>query len=143
MGDCVFCEIVAGRLPSYRVLEDAHAVAFLDIRPVAPGHTLVVPRAHVRDMWDIPEAVHGQVAAMVHRVAGLLRETLAPDGLNLRHNSRGVAGQDVFHFHTHVVPRRHGDGLRLRLTRSSSPAEPDELEQVLQRVTRMRTNPAA
>jgi histidine triad (HIT) family protein len=68
VGDCIFCEIIAGRQPCYRVLEDEHAVAFLSIRPAAPGHTLVVPRAHVEDLWKISEVVHAEVAAMVHRV---------------------------------------------------------------------------
>ncbi|MEO3808227.1 HIT family protein [Sphaerisporangium sp. B11E5] len=133
MSDCAFCEIVAGRLPSYRVLEDEHTLAFLDIRPASPGHTLVVPRVHARDLWEISEVSHGKVADMVRRVAALLRTTLAPDGVNVKHSTGEAAGQDVFHFHTHVIPRRHGDGLRL--TWNSAPAPPGELEQVLARVT--------
>ena len=95
MSDCVFCEIVARRQPAHRVLEDEHTVAFLDIRPAAPGHTLVVPRAHARDLWEISEAAHAHVATMVHRVAGLLRTALEPDGMNVRHNTGHAAGQDV------------------------------------------------
>lgn len=132
MSDCVFCEIVAARQPSYRVLEDEHTVAFLDIRPAAPGHTLVVPRQHARDLWEVSATVHSQVAAMVHRVAGLLNTALAPDGMNVRHNSGSAAGQDVFHFHTHVVPRWQDDGLNL--TWRSRRASPDQLEDVLKRV---------
>ncbi|ACU72544.1 histidine triad (HIT) protein [Catenulispora acidiphila DSM 44928] len=131
--DCVFCEIVGGRAPSYRVLEDVHAVAFLNIRPAAPGHTLVVPRVHARDMWEISEVSHGHVAAMAHRVAALLNATLAPDGVNVKHNTGEAAGQDVFHFHAHVVPRWHGDNLRLAW--NSPLAQPAELEEVLERVS--------
>jgi histidine triad (HIT) family protein len=80
MNNCVFCEIAAGRLPSFRVLEDEHTVAFLDIRPVSRGHTLVVPREHARDVWTISEATHGHVAKMVHRVSALLKKALEPDG---------------------------------------------------------------
>jgi histidine triad (HIT) family protein len=129
---CIFCEIVAGRQPSYRVLEDQHTVAFLNIRPAGPGHTLVVPRAHTRDLWEISEDAHGHVTAMVHRVAQLLNTALAPDGVNVKHNTGQAAGQDVFHFHAHVVPRWHGDGLNL--TWRSARASADELDDVLKRI---------
>ena len=129
---CIFCEIIAGRAPSYRVLEDEHALAFLDIRPAAPGHTLVVPRAHARDLWEISEAAHSQVAALVHRVARLLTTALAPEGMNVKHNTGKAAGQDVFHFHVHVVPRWQGDSLNL--TWHSPRASVDELDDVLKRI---------
>ncbi|MEV0388221.1 HIT family protein [Nonomuraea sp. NPDC050643] len=136
MSDCTFCKIVAGRLPSHRVLEDEHALAFLDIRPASPGHTLVVPRVHARDVWEISEFSHGKVADMVHRVAALLKTAVAPDGVNVKHNAGEAAGQDVLHYHVHVVPRWHGDGLRL--TWNSSPASARELEKVLERVAAVR-----
>jgi histidine triad (HIT) family protein len=136
MSDCVFCEIVAGRAPARRVLEDEHAVAFLNIRPAAPGHTLVVPRAHAADLWDISDTAHAHVAALVRRVAVLLKTAFEPDGVNVRINSGAAAGQDVFHFHTHVIPRRHGDGLSL--TWSSPPAPPGELEQAMRRIVESR-----
>jgi histidine triad (HIT) family protein len=133
VSDCTFCKIVAGQLPSYRVLEDEHALAFLNIRPAAPGHMLVVPRVHARDVWEISNASHGEVADMVHRVATLLKTTFAPEGVNVKHNTGEAAGQDVFHYHVHLVPRWRGDGLRL--TWNSPPASSRELEQVLERVT--------
>ncbi|MER7500527.1 HIT family protein [Nonomuraea pusilla] len=132
MSDCTFCKIVAGQLPSYRVIEDEHTLAFLNIRPASPGHTLVVPREHARDVWEISEVSHSRVADMVYRVAALLKATLAPEGVNVKHNTGEAAGQDVFHFHVHVVPRWRGDGLRL--TWSSPLASSRELEQVLERV---------
>lgn len=94
MNDCAFCEIAAGQLPSFRVLEDEHAVAFLDIRSVSRGHTLVVPREHARDVWAISEAAHGQVARLAHRVCALLKTALAPDGVNIRHSTGQAAGQE-------------------------------------------------
>lgn len=97
MSHCIFCEIVAGRKQSYRVLEDQYAMAFLDIRPAGRGHTLVVPREHARDLWEISEHAHGQVTAMVYRVARLLNSALSPDGVNVKHNTGKAAGQDVFH----------------------------------------------
>jgi histidine triad (HIT) family protein len=133
VSDCIFCEIVAGRQPSYRVLEDEHTMAFLNIRPAAPGHSLVVPRVHARDLWEISEDVHSRVAAMVHQVAGLLNDALAPDGMNVKHNTGKAAGQDVFHFHVHVVPRWHDDGLNL--TWHSPRASEDGLADVLRRIS--------
>ncbi|MFI6481608.1 HIT family protein [Nonomuraea sp. NPDC050663] len=126
--DCIFCSIVAGRLPSHRVLEDEHTVAFLDRAPAAPGHTLIVPRVHARDAWEISEESHAHVARMTHRVAALVRAALAPDGVNITHSTGEAAGQDVFHFHTHVVPRRHGDDLKRMW--ASTRAAPEELERV-------------
>ncbi|MGW2088300.1 HIT family protein [Streptomyces sp. NPDC001880] len=136
MSGCIFCQIVAGRLPSYRVLEDEHAVAFLDVAPASAGHTLIVPREHVRDVWEISEAAYGHVARMVHRVAALVTAALAPGGVNIVHSTGEVAGQEVFHFHAHVVPRWHGDGLRPMW--SSQPAPDQVLEQVLEQVTAVR-----
>ncbi|WP_370351391.1 HIT family protein [Catenulispora sp. EB89] len=136
MSDCVFCEIVAGRVRAFRVLEDECAVAFLDIRPAAPGHTLVVPRVHARDIWDISDDSHAGVASLTRRVALLLKDVFEPDGVNVRLNSGAAAGQDVFHFHAHVIPRRHDDGLRL--TWSSPLAPVAELEQAMRRITERR-----
>ena len=136
MSGCSFCEIVAGRLPSYRVLEDEHTVAFLDIEPFAPGHTLVVPREHASDLWTISETVHAQVALMTHRVAALLRAALAPDGVNVLHSTGEAAGQEVFHFHAHVVPRRHDD--ELRALWNSPPDAGRTLEQTLELIAAAR-----
>ncbi|TDC75206.1 HIT family protein [Actinomadura sp. 7K507] len=133
MDDCTFCKIVAGDSPSYRVAEDDHTVAFLDIAPANPGHTLVVPRTHVRNIWEISEAAHAQVAGMVHRVAALLNATLAPDGMNVVHSNGEAAWQEVFHFHVHLVPRWHGDDLRLMW--NSEPVPPHDLEQIQQRLS--------
>jgi histidine triad (HIT) family protein len=132
MNDCTFCKIVTGRLPSYRVLEDERTVAFLDISPASRGHTLVVPRVHAQDVWEISENSHRQVAGMVHRVAALLKTVLAPEGVNVTHSTGEAAGQDVFHFHVHVIPRWRGDDLRPMW--NSRPASPEELQQVLERI---------
>ncbi len=111
-------------------------MAFLDIAPAAPGHTLVVPREHAADIWTISEPVHEAVARMAHRVAALVKATLAPDGVNVTHSTGEAAGQEVFHFHTHVVPRRHGDDLRLMWNSHQAPAH--ELERTLELITTPR-----
>lgn len=108
-------------------------MAFLDIAPANPGHSLVVPRGHARNVWEIAEETHGHVARMVHRVAALLRAALAPDGLNVNHSTGEAAGQDVFHYHAHVIPRWRGDALRPMW--SASRASTQALEGVWARVT--------
>ena len=108
MMGCVFCEIVAGREPADVVYDDEHAVAFMDIEPLSPGHVLVVPRAHCRDLFDVSEDEAAALMVGAVRVAGLIRRALHCDGMNLRHATGAVAGQDVFHLHLHLIPRYAG-----------------------------------
>ncbi|WP_299573939.1 HIT family protein [uncultured Williamsia sp.] len=110
--DCVFCAIVAGVAPSRQVYADDDVVAFLDIRPVKPGHTLVIPRRHTPDLAGLPAEDGAAVFAGAGRVAAALRaSTIAADGVNLVLNDGRAAFQTVFHTHMHVVPRHHGDRL--------------------------------
>jgi|SRR5665213_1483969 len=111
MTDCIFCRIVAGDAPAYVVAEDDRTLAFLDRGQATEGHTLVVPRVHASDIWDISEEEFAAVLVMAKRVAQLLERQLAPDGLNLTQSNRSAGWQDVFHFHVHLIPRWSGDGL--------------------------------
>ena len=108
---CIFCAIVAGDAPSFRVYEDEHCVAFLDIHPATAGHTLVVPRTHADDLLALDEQQAQQVMRATHRVAHLLDARLRPAGLNVVQATRAAAWQTVFHMHMHVIPRYDGDGL--------------------------------
>ena len=110
MTNCPFCRVVSGELTARVVHEDAATVAFLDTAPAARGHTLVVPRAHVVDVWEAGADALADVARTAHAVAALLRARLAPDGLTLRQNNGPASGQKVDHLHLHLVPRWHGDG---------------------------------
>lgn len=103
MEDCVFCKIIRKQLPSYTVFEDESYVAFLDIRPLNPGHTLVVPKEHYRWVWDVPET--GHYFDRVGRIARVLQKTMKTDWV-----IADVAGMGVAHAHVHVVPRFPGDG---------------------------------
>ena len=102
--DCVFCAIVAGRVPSWQVHADEHAVAFLDLAPWHRGHTLVIPRRHVADLVSGTPAL-AEIAPAVDAVARLLKDRLGADGLNLLSSAGSVAGQTVHHLHVHVIPR--------------------------------------
>ncbi|MBB5078754.1 HIT family protein [Nonomuraea endophytica] len=125
MDDCVFCAIVAGTLPAALVDEDERTLAFLDITAVTDGHTLVVPKVHAADLWEITADDAAAVMRAVHRMAARIRDVLAPDGLTLFQANRPAGWQDVFHLHVHLVPRRDGD----RLTRpwTAAPVPPESL----------------
>jgi len=111
MADCIFCRIVARQASAYVVAEDELSMAFLDRGQATVGHTLVVPRTHASDIWEISQPDLTAVMVMAKQVAHLLDERLSPEGLNLTQSNRPAGWQDVFHFHVHVVPRWSGDGL--------------------------------
>jgi histidine triad (HIT) family protein len=107
---CTFCAVVAGDVPAHRVLEDDGFVAFLDIRPLFPGHLLVVPRPHVETLTDLPAADAGPLFERVRALAGVMEAALGAQGSFVAVNNR--VSQSVPHLHVHVVPRTKGDGLR-------------------------------
>ncbi|HCB33616.1 MAG TPA: HIT family protein [Acidimicrobiaceae bacterium] len=122
---CAFCAIVAGDVPSLRVYEDDHAVAFMDRLPMTPGHCLVVPRRHVVDIWDLTDDDAARVLRACRRMAHLLRDRLGARGVNLVNNNGAAADQTQFHYHVHVIPRYGGD--RLLHAWERSPAPPGEI----------------
>lgn len=115
--DCIFCSIVSGRLPSYKVYEDEWVLAMLDIRPVGRGHTLVVPKQHYENIHDIPEDVMLHIYRVVKRVADAQRRAYSPAGISVAQNNGSAAGQIIFHFHTHVIPKNGADHERFVGTR--------------------------
>ncbi|WP_249010046.1 HIT family protein [Conexibacter sp. DBS9H8] len=130
--DCIFCQIVAGALPAHRVHEDERTLAFMDIAPGTPGHLLVIPKAHARDVLEIGEGDLGAVVLSAQRMARRVSERLGADGVNLI-NSCGAAGwQTVFHLHFHVIPRYAGDPLRLPWV--PEPGEPTEIAALAERL---------
>lgn len=109
--DCPFCLIIRGETPAHIVHEDEATVAFLDIFPWSEGHTLVVPRIHRDDLFDATPDEAAAVARSVAAVARLLRRELGADGVNIVQNNGRAAGQQVFHYHVHLIPRRENDHL--------------------------------
>ena len=110
MASCVFCSIVAGGAPAHRVLDEAECIAFLDARPLFPGHTLLVPRAHIETLSDMPPELVGPLFAAARRLAVAMEQGLKAQGSFVAVNNR--VSQSVPHLHIHVVPRRKGDGLK-------------------------------
>lgn len=113
MTDCIFCRIVAGQAPARKVFENESALAFLDINPISVGHTLVIPKAHYVNVYDLPENLLAEVMAVAQKLALHYRTVLDAEAVNLLHSAGRAARQDVYHFHLHIIPRHENDGLHL------------------------------
>jgi histidine triad (HIT) family protein len=108
---CIFCAIVAGNAPAFRLYEDDRTLAFLDINPWGRGHTLVVPRRHAENLFDIDPGDYAAVTETVRTLGPRLRDAADAEGLAVAQLNGAAAGQEVFHLHVHLVPRRPGEGI--------------------------------
>ena len=112
-GNCIFCKIVAGQIPCFKLLEDANTIAFMDINPVNPGHALAVAKGHWPTVDVIPSEVLAEVAQTAQKVAKAAFKVLKPHGVNLLQANGEGAGQSVPHLHIHIMPRVKGDDVNL------------------------------
>lgn len=111
MADCIFCKIVSGEIPSRKIYEDQHTLAFLDIARDVDGHILAVPKKHVKSILDCDEETLCRLMRTVKRISDHLTGPCGYDGVNLLNASDESAGQSVPHFHIHIIPRKRGDGI--------------------------------
>ena len=123
MTECVFCRIVAGQIPSTRVYEDEHTLAFMDIGQVNPGHVLVAVKKHAENLYALEEAQAAAVARASVRVARAIGAAFSPPGLSVYQANGKPAGQTVFHYHVHLLPRHEGDGMELTWPVKNPPRE--------------------
>jgi histidine triad (HIT) family protein len=130
--DCLFCRIAAGSVPAHTVLADDHTVAFLDARPLFPGHVLVIPREHHETLAALPAELTGPLFARVRRLSAALPAALGAQGTFVALNN--VVSQSVPHLHVHVVPRTKGDGLRGFFWPRGRYSGDDEAEQYARRI---------
>ena len=107
--NCIFCRIAAGEIPSKTIYEDERFRVILDLGPVTRGHALILPKEHYRNIYELPEDVAGDVMKLAKRMTVQMTQKLHCDGFNLLQNNEEVAGQSVFHFHMHLIPRYKGD----------------------------------
>jgi len=112
-GDCIFCKVIKGEVPTEKVYEDDNFIGILDINPKAEGHTLIFPKKHFKTILDMPSSLGGEMLDAVKKVSLNLINHGKGDGFNLIVNNNEVAGQIVGHVHVHIIPRREGDGLRM------------------------------
>jgi len=125
--DCIFCQIVAGRAPAARIAESEHALAFLDLFPAAEGHALVIPKPHYENLFEADVETLPDVHLLARRVALAMRRALAPDGMMVFQLNGAAAGQTVFHYHAHLLPRGAGSEMRIHGRQKADAAELDEL----------------
>lgn len=108
---CIFCKIINGEIPCHKVYEDDIVFAFLDIKPLNPGHTLVVPKKHYENLEEISEEELTALILAIKKIGRMIKEKLGVAGYNVSENNGQVAGQEVPHLHFHIIPRHEGDGL--------------------------------
>lgn len=127
--DCIFCKIIKGEIPSFTVYEDETFKVILDRFPAAPGHVLIIPKAHYSDIFELPEEVAMKLYPLAQRIATRVKEVTRAEGINIVQNNGVVAGQSVYHFHLHIIPRKVGDGIVLNQS-SNVDTTVEELEAV-------------
>ena len=112
MNDCIFCKIIKGEIPSHKVYENDKVLAFLDIQPVNPGHTLVVPKKHSTNIFDVEEEDLFEMQKAIKIIAPKIMQAVTAQGININSNNGKVSGQLVMHTHVHMIPRFGNDGLK-------------------------------
>jgi histidine triad (HIT) family protein len=131
--NCIFCKIVAGTVPCFKLFEDAETLAFMDINPVHDGHCLIIPKAHYPTIFEIAPDSMAAAARTAIRLAKAVNAAVKPDGLNLVQSNGPGAAQSVGHFHIHVLPRRIGDGLLINW-----PLKPGDMAPIAEIAERIR-----
>jgi len=132
--ECIFCKIVAGAVPCFKVFEDAQTLAFMDIGPVHDGHCLVIPKAHYPNVFEVSPRAMGAAAQTAAKVAKAINQALKPDGLNLIQPNGAGAGEAVAHFHFHIFPRKMDDGVAINWERYQAPGNPARLAELAERI---------
>jgi len=111
MEDCIFCKIAKGEIPSFKIYEDKDIFAFLDIKPFSKGHCLVIPKKHFENIFDIDENTLKKVIVVSKKMSEKIKETLSADGIRLSQSNGKTAGQEIMHFHFHIIPRYENDNI--------------------------------
>jgi len=133
--DCIFCKIIAGEIPCFKLYESDDTLAFMDINPANEGHALVIPKEHSADVHAVSSAAISSTVITAKMIAAAIEKTLSPDGINLLQCNGQAAAQSVLHFHMHVLPRRDGDELKLNWG-----LEPGDMDAIGKLAERIRAN---
>ncbi len=131
--DCIFCKIVAGEIPCFKLYEDDRTLAFMDINPASTGHALAIAKAHYENIHEIPGDLAGACIATAQRIAGAVETALSPDGINLIQANGPGAAQSVQHFHIHILPRYAGDK-NLKVNWGIQPGDRDAIKAAYEKI---------
>lgn len=131
MNDCIFCKILKGDIPSFTVYEDEDFKVILDRFPASKGHVLILPKNHYENLFDLPTEISAKLYPLVQHLAKGIKEAVQADGINIVQNNGAAAGQSVFHFHMHIIPRFTEDQVVLNQT-SHGETTLEELENIAQ-----------
>lgn len=131
--NCIFCKIAVGEIPSKTLYEDEQFRVILDLGPAAKGHALILPKEHYANIYEIPDEAAGAAMKLAKKMAGIMTEKLNCDGFNIVQNNGVVAGQTVFHFHMHLIPRYEDDGQTIGW-KAGEPSQ-EELEEIKKIIT--------
>lgn len=131
--NCIFCKIIDGSIPSYKIYEDENIIAFLDISQVTKGHTLVVPKKHVKNVYEMDESLAKDVFESIPKIAKALKKAFNPIGLNIINNNEQPL-QSVDHFHIHLVPRYENDDLKLSFTNNQDKMNEESYKDLLESI---------
>lgn len=113
--DCIFCKIVRGEVPAKKVYEDDNFIGILDVNPETQGHTLVIPKKHFKTILDTPNSLGNEFLEAIKNTSLMLIDRYRAEGFNIIFNVNRLAGQEVDHVHTHILPRKIGDGMKLKM----------------------------
>lgn len=132
MEKCIFCKIAAGDIPAATLFEDEDFRVILDLGPASKGHALILPKAHYANLYEMPDELAGKAMILAKKMVTVMTKALDCDGFNVVQNNGESAGQTVFHFHMHLIPRYEGD--QVGLTWTPGTLEADVKEEILQKV---------
>ena len=131
MTDCIFCKIIEGTMPSAKIYEDEHVYAFMNIMPVTKGHVLLIPKKHIENIYDFSEEDASLFFAAAPKIANALKDEFKPAGMNLLNNNGAPAGQAVFHFHLHFIPRYdESDGIQMAFKTKESEFTSERIKEI-------------
>ena len=123
--DCIFCKLANGVFPTHKIYEDDDFSVILDASPANKGHSLILTKDHFADLWEADDEILAKVLPLAKKIAAAVKDTVDADGINIVQNNAPAAGQTVFHFHTHIIPRYDNDGCGIGWPQGS----PDDDEQ--------------
>lgn len=132
--NCIFCKIAAGEIPSKTIYEDGTFRVILDISPATKGHALIIPKGHYANIYELPEEQAAAAMVLAKKLASHMAEVLKCDGFNIIQNNGETAGQTVFHFHMHLIPRYEDDGNQDKICWNHLEVSEEELERICQKL---------